>query len=157
MWNVHIMFITHIDNIEHRNPETQKHLRLLSSGTKLFYYLWIKRLFDIKRETQFSIQASPSAPNHVHTRHKATGLASASKRKSTFFLRARNSTQLTDFFKIPQILRARFRCMMPFTSPGPGIFILTSVNDTSPPARQHLRSNLHLTNPCTESKGSQPN
>ena len=37
-------------------------------------------------------------------------------------------------------------------------FILTSVNDASSPcAREHLRSCLHLTNPCTEPKGSQPN
>ena len=34
-----------------------------------------------------------------------------------------------------------------------GIFILTSVNDTSSPlARGHLRSSLHLTNPCTKRK-----
>ena len=34
-----------------------------------------------------------------------------------------------------------------------GIFILTSVNDTSfPCARQHLHSNLHLTNPFTKRK-----
>ena len=40
-----------------------------------------------------------SAPLHVRPRHKATGLASASKRKSTVFSRGR--TQLTDFFQIP--------------------------------------------------------
>ena len=34
-----------------------------------------------------------------------------------------------------------------------GIFILTSVNETSSPrARQHLRSILHLTNPCAKQK-----
>ena len=39
-----------------------------------------------------------------------------------------------------------------------GIFILISVNDTSSPrARKQLRSCLHLTNPCTEPKGSHPN
>ena len=37
------------------------------------------------------------------THHKATGLASASKWKPAVFSRGR--TQLTDFFKIPQILR----------------------------------------------------
>ena len=37
-------------------------------------------------------------------------------------------------------------------------FILTSVNDASSLcAREHLRSCLHLTNPCTEPKGSHPN
>ena len=34
-----------------------------------------------------------------------------------------------------------------------GIFILTSLNDTSSPrAREHLRSCLHLTNPCAKRK-----
>ena len=37
-------------------------------------------------------------------------------------------------------------------------FILTFVNDASSPSvREHLRSCLHLTNPCTEPKGSHPN
>ena len=47
MWNVHRMFITHIGIPKHKN-----HLRLLSSGTKLFYYLWVKRFFNISREAQ---------------------------------------------------------------------------------------------------------
>ena len=72
-----------------------------------------------------------------------------------------SSSQLNYFFKIPQILRARFRCMTSFTSTGQsfsGIFILTSVNDTSSPrAHQHLCSSLHLINPWAEPKGSQPN
>ena len=39
-----------------------------------------------------------------------------------------------------------------------GIFILTSVNDASSSHTcQHLCSSLHLTNPCAEPKGSQPN
>ena len=44
--------------------------------------------------------------------------------------------------------------MTSFTSPcHTGIFISTSVNDTSSPhARQHLRSSLHLTNPCAKQK-----
>ena len=34
-----------------------------------------------------------------------------------------------------------------------GIFILTSLNDTSSPgARHHLRSSLHRTNPCAKRK-----
>ena len=35
-WNVHWLFIYIYIYIEHRNLETRKHLRLLSSGTKLF-------------------------------------------------------------------------------------------------------------------------
>ena len=41
----------------------------------------------------------------------------------------------------------------PWSHPLSGIFILTSVNDTSSPrAHQHLRSSLHLNNPCTKRK-----
>ena len=52
--------------------------------------------------------------------HKATGLASVSKRKSTVFFRASNST---DFFKIPQILHARFWSMTSFTSTGQPFYL----------------------------------
>ena len=59
----------------------------------------------------------PIPANTCGTRHKATGLASVCKRKSPFFFGPQDSTRLT-FFKIPQILRARFRCMTSFTSYG---------------------------------------
>ena len=50
------------------------------------------------------IKGKGDPSNTCGTRHKATGLASASKQKPTVFSRSR--TQLIDFFKIPQILRA---------------------------------------------------
>ena len=72
--------------------------------------------------------------------------------------RSESSSQLTDFLqKIPK----NPPCTLPvhdvvhiswsnFLS---GIFILTSLNDTSSPrARQHMRSSLHLTNPCAYRK-----
>ena len=76
--------------------------------------------------------------------------------------RSEAGTQLNDFFSNPQILSPHFRCVTSLTSPGlkipSAIFILTSLNDTSSPrAREHLRSCLHLTIPCTEPKGSHPN
>ena len=109
-----------------------------------------KGFFDIRREIH---QTFPSAPNHVRTWHKA----SASKWKSPFFFGWQDST-LTFLKSPPQILCARFRCMTSFASQSPWIFILTSVNHTfSPRASQHLYSSLHLTNPCTEPNGSQPN
>ena len=46
MWNVHGTFITYIQR-EHRKLE----IRLLCSGTKPFYYFWVKG-FDIRREIQ---------------------------------------------------------------------------------------------------------
>ena len=77
--------------------------------------------------------------NHYTTR---TGLISASPESQPSSSDAK--TQLTDFSQIPKILRARFRYMTSFTPPVTllsGIFILTSLNDTSSPhAREHLRS-----------------
>ena len=85
----------------------------------------------------------------MRTQHKAT----TSKRKSTVFFRRR--TQLTDFFQIPQILHARFRCMMLFTSSSPirDFYFDNSERHILPAhAREHLRSCLHLTNPCAKRK-----
>ena len=82
---------------------------------KTFYYLWVKRFFDIrKRETQscydnFSI-CLPSTTT-CSTRRKAS--ASSENQPSS----SNAKTQLTDFSQIPQIFRARFRWMTSFTSP----------------------------------------
>ena len=43
-WNGHRMFIT----IEHNNLGIRKHLTTSCSGTKPFYYLWVKG-FDVRR------------------------------------------------------------------------------------------------------------
>ena len=88
----------------------------------------------------------PLAPNHVRTRHKA----SASKRKSTFFFRARNSTNWL-FSNLPKILRARFQCMMSLTSPGLTFylgFLFWHLWTKHTP----LHSSLHQTNPCAKRK-----
>ena len=58
--------------------------------------------------------------------------------------RSETGTQLTPFSQILKILRPRFRCVTSLTSLWSqflsGIFILTSLNDTSSPrAREHLR------------------
>ena len=47
---------------------------------------------------------------------QTTGLVSASPESQLFSLDTK--TQLTDFFQILKIIRARFWCMMSFTSPG---------------------------------------
>ena len=70
-------------------------------------------------------------PTHTHVWHPPQGHCELAK--VTLLLRTARISSLT-FFKI---LRARFRCMTSFTSPShnflSGIFILTSVNDTSSP------------------------
>ena len=53
-------------------------------------------------------------------------------------------TQLTDFFKSPKVLRARFRCMTSFTSPRDFYFDICERHILLR-ARQHLSSSLHLT------------
>ena len=79
----------------------------------------------------------PSAPyNTCGTRHKATSLASASKRKSTFILPSQEPNS-TDFFQKPQnpprALPVHDVIHIPKSNILSGIFILTSVNDTSSP------------------------
>ena len=89
MWNVHRMFITYIHIIEHRNPETRKTRNdFLVQVRNFLLPLSLKVLRHKERYAHsfysgFSI-CPPPKKKHVHTRRKA----SASKRKSTVFLRA---------------------------------------------------------------------
>ena len=70
-------------------------------------------------------------------------------------------TQLSAFYQIPKSSAHasgawhHLHPLVPITIWG---FILTSVNNASSPCtREHRHSCLHLTNPCTEPKGSHPN
>ena len=68
----------------------------------------------------------------------------ASPRSESRLSRSKQGTQLPAFSQIPKILSPRFRYMTSLTTPWFqflfGIFILTSLNDTSSPhAREHLR------------------
>ena len=94
VWNGHIMFIyiyiyIYI-YIEHRNLETRKHLRLLSSGTKLFITLSLKVVRRKERDTHsflfWLFHLPPPPTSRVAPATKATGLASASKQKPTGLL-----------------------------------------------------------------------
>ena len=162
MWNRHIHTSTQnvynvhnatIDNIGILRHKT--HLRLLSSGTKL-YYLWVKRFFNIRREipsfyADFSICPKP----HAHP-HKA----SVSKQKSTFFFDGK--TQLTDFSQIPPNPPCTLPVLDVIRTPSLVShlgFLLWHLWMTRllRVRCEHLPSCLHLTNPCTEPKGSQPN
>ena len=84
--NVHNSYI---DNIG--IPKHKKHLRLLSSGTKLFITFKLKGFRHKEREAQSFYADFSSAPNHVRPPPQTTGLASVNKRKSTLFFRGRNS------------------------------------------------------------------
>ena len=65
----------------------------------------------------------------------------------------RSQSQLTDFSQISAHTSGVWRHSHPWSNPLSGIFIVTSLNDTSPlPAPEHLRLCLHLTNPCAKRK-----
>ena len=137
-WNRHRMFITHIGIPKH------KKLYEIGSGTKLYYLFEFKGFSTSgERGTIFLcwLFHLPQTTWGPHCKLLAwLQWASESQPSSSDA-----KTQLPDFFQIPKILRARFRCMTSFTSPGhiflSGIFILTSLNDTSSPhAHEHLRS-----------------
>ena len=155
-WNRHIHTGTqNVHNVHnaHRNPETQKKPKklydFLVQVRNFFYYLWVKRFFDIRREipsfyADFSICPPPIT---CGARSEQIRLASP-----------RSQSQLTNFSQISAHASGARRHSHPWSHLLSGIFIVTSLNDTSAPcAREHLRSCLHLTNPCTEPKGSQPN
>ena len=109
--NVHNVYKTHIDNIG--IPKHKKHLWLLSSGMKLYMRFELKGFSTWGRERHnLSMMTFPSPPNHV--RHL---LSSKSQPSSD------GKTQLTDFFQIPKILHAPFRCMKSFPLPSPVFYL----------------------------------
>ena len=103
-----------------------------------------------------SILAFPSAPQRLW--HPPQGLGEQAK--VTLLLRTARLNLLTFFQNPPNPPRAlpvHDVIHIHWSTLLSGTFILTSVNDTSSPhARQHLCSSLHLTNPRAEPKGSQP-
>ena len=137
------MSITHIYNIG--IPKHKNTYDFLVQVRNFFYYLWVKRFFDIRRAPQsncadFSICHTPITWGARSTKIR---LASPS-----------SQSELTDFSQIfqnpPRTLPAHDVIHIHFPS---GNFILTSVNYTSSPrVRQHLLSSLHLTNPCAKRK-----
>ena len=144
---------------EHRNLEIRKHITTSLFRYETFYYLWVKG-FDIRRETQ-SLYAvfiiwplSRAAP----IARKFAWLRRASESRPS---RPASSFNSVTFFEIPQILRAlpvRDVIRSP-SSCSSSLAIVTSLSDTSALCAHALTpaSSLHLTNPCAEPKGSQPN
>ena len=81
MWNVHRMFITHIGIAKHK-----KHLRLLRFRYETFYYLWVKRFFDIRSEipsfnADFSICPKPRVTPAARPRRASESQPSSSEAK----------------------------------------------------------------------------
>ena len=144
-----------IYNIEHRSSETRKRCNdFLVQVRNLLLPLSLKVLRHKERDTHsfssgFSIYAPPSRAAPVERL--------TSKRKSTLFVRCPVLNSTNWLCQISQILR---------TLPVHDVihihwstflwdFLLTFLNDTSSPsARKHLHSSLHLTNRWAEPKGS---
>ena len=155
-YNVHIYIYIYI------TQNIGKHVTTSRFRYETFYYLWVKG-FDIRKRDTHSVYSvfSSAPPPHTHTcgtRHK--GLREQAK---TNRLPPRQvSSQLYWLFQnLPKSL-ARFRCMTSFALSSPRFTsraIVTFLSDTSaPPACAWTPVlMLHLSNPCTEPKGSQPN
>ena len=146
--------------IKHRNLEIRKTRNDFSVQVRNFLLpLSLKVLRHKKRDTHsFYSGFYICLPPHLVRRLPK---ASASKRKSTLLVRypVLNSTNFLD--KIPQILRALpvrdvIRTCQPHFPSGL-LWHLWVTRPLRAHARQHLCSSLHLTNPCAEPKGSQPN
>ena len=158
MWNrhnIHKMFI----NI-YRNPKTRNWFRY-----ETFIHLFESKGFSTwgERDTIFLCWLLLHRQLSTQPTH---GARSAQSRLVSPSSESRHScsevgTQLTAFYQIPKSsahASGAWRHPHPLVSIPIFIFILTSLNDSSSPrAREHLRSCLHQTNPCTEPKGSHPN
>ena len=114
----------------------EKHLRLLSSGTKLYITFEFKGSSTLGERYTFFLfwLFHLPAPHLVRRLPKA----SASKRKSTVFSRGRSQLYSLTFSNLPKT-SARFWCMTSFALPFPRFpsrAIVTSLSDTSAlPAR----------------------
>ena len=147
MWNrhnVHKMFI----NI-YRNPKTRNWFRY-----ETFYNFWAKNNSTWgERDTIFLCWL---LLHRQLTTQPTRGARSAQSRLASPSSESQPSSSSDLALNFFSNLSPRFRCVTSPISPGQflsGIFILTSLNDTSSPhAREHQRSCLHLTNPCAKRK-----
>ena len=107
-WNGHRMLIT----IEHKNIWIRKHVTTSCSGTKPFYYLWVKG-FDVRRRDTIFYSVLFIWPP---TRAAPIGRTFASRLRAPKIdpSRLAYSTRLS--FQILTQTSARFRCV---TSPAP--------------------------------------
>ena len=150
-----------------RHSESKTHdIHEIGSGTKLLFTFLSLKVFRHKerekeRERIFQCWLLLHLPQTTWSTPSTNYWSSlGGPQKSNFQFGRRNSTLLL-FLKSPKSsthasgARRHSHPLVSFYIWG---FILTSVNDASfPHAREHLRSCLHLTNSCTEPKGSHPN
>ena len=150
--NVHGTFTIYIYTyIEHRNVEIRKTLNDFSVQVRNLL-LPLSKCFDIrKRDTHSFYSGFFICPQHVWHSPQRSPRASESQPS-----RSVSSSQLTDVLEIsqnPPRSSSAWRHLHSVT-PLPMWAIVTSLSDTSAWTPVLL---LHLTNPCAEPKGSQPN
>ena len=159
MQNVHGMFIYIC--IENRDLELRKTRNDFSDQVRNCLLTLSLKVFRHKKSEAQSFYSGffiCPAPNTCGTRHKVTGLASASKRKPTVFSRSR--TQLYSTSSISQNpLRTsgtwrHLHCVTPF--PISAYCVISEWYVRSTIAWTPILM-LHQSNPCTEPKDSQPN
>ena len=152
------MFINDRTYKEHRNPGIRKHITTPCSGTKPFYWLWVKG-FDVRgRDTIFYAVLFIWPP----TRAALIGRSFASRLRAPKVdpSRLASNFQLFNFFRFSQNLRALSvrdvtrTLSTRFVSDNYDIWVIPP--SISAPALTPA-SMLHPTNPCDEPKGSQPN
>ena len=132
----------------HRESKNTKFTKLVQ--VRNFIHLFeFKRFFEMRKEihnrsmlTAFTSSTQPTRG----ARSAQSCLVSSSSESQPSYSEAR--TQLSDFFQIPKILRLRPGAWGHSHPPAlllSGIFILTSLNDTSSPRmRGHLRGQLYI-------------
>ena len=150
------MFITieHIKNIGISKLENM--YRLVCSGTKPFYYFWVKGFDTRRRDIIFDVVVFIWPPSRAAPIGcKFTSRLRAPKVDPP---RLASSTQLSNFLQILANHRALLVRDVTRTLSPPFVSDYCDISEwhLHPPARTPA-SMLHLTNPCAEPKGSQPN
>ena len=141
-WNGHRMFIT---------IEFRKHVTTSCSDMKHFYWLWVKGLDVRRRDTIFYAVLFIWPP----TRAAPIGRTFASRIRAPKVDPSRLASSIRVFLSSNSHTNLR---ALPVTSVRFGLLWHLSDNSIHPraPALTPV-SMLHLTNPCAEPKGSQPN
>ena len=143
---------------EHRNLKIRKHVTTFCSGTKPFNQLWVKG-FDIRRRDTIFYAILFIWPPY---RAAPIGRTFASRLRAPKVDSSRfaSSTRLWlfKFSHKPPCASGAWRHPHPVTSVRFGLLWYLSDTSIHPrPAALTPASMLHLTNPCAEPKGSQPN
>ena len=159
-WMLSRSYIARYTDMWNRHSESEIHdIHEIGSGTKL-YYLWVKGYSTWgERDTIFLCWLLLHLPQSTRgTQPQTTGLASTGPEGKL----SRSDAGTHCFFSNPPNPQPTLPVHDVIHTPWSHFlfgfyFDICEWRIFPPRAREHLRSCLHLTNPCTEPKGSQPN